>query len=37
MSGVQTNRSAITLPSEISSEILQKMQEGSAVMRLARP
>ena len=36
MSGVQTNRSAITLPSEISSEILQKMQEGSAVMRLAR-
>ena len=36
MSGVQTNRSAITLPSAISSEILQKMQEGSAVMRLAR-
>ena len=36
MSGTQTNRSAITLPSEISSEILQKMQEGSAVMRLAR-
>ena len=36
MPGVQTNRSAITPPSEISSEILQKMQEGSAVMRLAR-
>ena len=36
MPSVQTNRSAITLPSEISSEILQKMQEGSAVMRLAR-
>ena len=36
MSGVQTNRSAITLPSAISKEILQKMQEGSAVMRLAR-
>ena len=36
MHGVQTNRSAITLPSDISREILQKMQEGSAVMRLAR-
>ncbi len=36
MPGVQTNRSAITLPSAISKEILQKMQEGSAVMRLAR-
>ena len=36
MSGTQTNRSAITLPSEISREILQKMQQGSAIMRLAR-
>ena len=30
------NRQSITLPPEVSSEILQKIQEESAVMRLAR-
>ena len=30
------NRSAVTLPTEVSREILQKTQEDSAVMRLAR-
>ena len=34
--GIPTNRSAIDLPSEIAQENLQKMQEGSAIMRLAR-
>ena len=36
MSGISTNRTNITLPAEVSSEILQKTQEESAVMRLAR-
>lgn len=36
MSGISTNRTDITLPSEVSSEILQKAQEQSAVMSLAR-
>ena len=36
MSGIQINRSAIALPTEVSSEIIQKTQEGSAVMQLAR-
>ena len=36
MSGISTNRSNITLPAEISSEILQKTQQASAVMQLAR-
>lgn len=36
MSGISTNRSDITLPSEISSEILQKTQQSSAIMQLAR-
>lgn len=36
MSGVQTNRSNISLPMEVSSEIIQKTQESSAVMQLAR-
>lgn len=36
MSGINTNRSNITLPAQISAEILQKTQEQSAVMRLAR-
>ena len=36
MSGVQTNRSNISLPTAISSEIIQKTQEASAVMQLAR-
>lgn len=36
MSGISTNRSNITLPADISQEILQKTQQASAVMRLAR-
>ena len=35
MSGINTNRTNITLPTEISSQIIQKVQEESAVMRLA--
>lgn len=36
MSGISTNRTDITLPSEVSSEIMQKVQESSAIMQLAR-
>ena len=36
MSGISTNRTNITLPSEISQEIMQKTQDASAIMRLAR-
>lgn len=36
MSGINTNRSNISLPTEVSKEIIQKTQEGSAVMQLAR-
>ena len=36
MSGINTNRSNITLPAAVSAEILQKAQESSAVMQLAR-
>ena len=36
MSGVSTNRTNITLPPEVSQEILQKTQDDSAIMRLAR-
>ena len=36
MSGIATNRTNITLPAEVSSEILQKTQEQSAIMQLAR-
>lgn len=35
-SGIPTNRTNIELPNAVSSEILQKAQESSAVMRLAR-
>lgn len=35
-SGTQINRTAITLPTEVSGEILQKTQESSAIMQLAR-
>ncbi len=35
-SGVPTNRTNITLPADVSREILAKMQTESAVMRLAR-
>ena len=36
MPGIETSRSAVALPSDISSEILSKTTEQSAVMRLAR-
>ena len=36
MSGISTNRTNITLPAEVSQEILQKTQQASAIMRLAR-
>jgi HK97 family phage major capsid protein len=35
-SGIPTNRTNIELPNAVSSEILQKTQESSAVMKLAR-
>lgn len=35
-SGTPTNRTNITLPADVSAEILQKTQEESAIMRLAR-
>ena len=34
--GIATNRSNIELPNDVSAEIIQKTQEGSAVMQLAR-
>ena len=36
MSGISTNRTNITLPAEVSREILQKTQSASAIMQLAR-
>ena len=36
MAGIETNRSSITLPAEVSAEIIAAAQEESAVMRLAR-
>ena len=36
MSGINTNRTAIELPADVSSEIIQKTQEASAIMQLAR-
>ena len=36
MAGVPTNTTNIDLPVEVSQEIIQKVQEASAVMRLAR-
>lgn len=36
MSGISTNRTNIALPTSVSKDILQKVQEGSAVMQLAR-
>ena len=36
MSGIHTNRSNISLPTDVSQEILQKTQSASAVMRLAQ-
>ena len=36
MSGIPTNRTNITLPAEVSAEILAKTQSESAIMRLAQ-
>lgn len=36
MPGIATNRSNVSLPTEVSAEIIQNMQEASAVMQLAR-
>lgn len=36
MSGINTNRTNLELPTDVSSEIIQKTQEESAIMRLAR-
>lgn len=36
MAGIQTNRTNIDLPVDVSQEIIQKTQEGSAIMQLAR-
>lgn len=36
LSGTPTNRTSIDLPVEVSQEIMQKTQEDSAIMRLAR-
>lgn len=36
MAGIQTNRTNIQLPPDVSNEILAKTQEASAVMQLAR-
>ncbi len=35
MSGINTNRTNISLPTSVASEIIQKTQEQSAIMRLA--
>lgn len=35
MSGINTNRTNLTLPTELSSDIIQKAQEASAIMQLA--
>lgn len=37
LSGIPTNRSSIDLPVDVSKEILQKVQESSAIMKLAQP
>lgn len=36
MSGINTNRTNISLPTDVSNEILQKTQDDSAIMQLAR-
>lgn len=36
MSGISTNRTNVALPTELSAEIIQKTQDASAVMQLAR-
>ncbi len=36
MAGIQTNRTNIDLPTDVAQEIIQKTQEGSAIMQMAR-
>lgn len=36
MAGISTNRTNVALPTELSAEIIQKTQDASAVMQLAR-
>ena len=36
MSGISTNRTNISLPTDIAQEVMQKTQDASAIMRLAR-
>ena len=36
MSGINTNRTNVSLPTDISREVMQKMQDSSAIMRLAQ-
>lgn len=36
VTGIPTNRTSVDLPVDVSQEIMQKMQDGSAVMKLAR-
>lgn len=36
MAGIDVNSTTISLPTEVSNTIIQKVQEGSAVMKLAR-
>ena len=36
MSGISTNRTNISLPTDIAQEVMQKTQEASAIMKLAR-
>lgn len=36
MAGISTNRTNITLPADVSAEIMQKVRDTSAVMQLAR-
>ena len=36
MSGISTNRTNVTLPTDVSREIMQKTEGSSAIMRLAR-
>ena len=36
MSGINTNRTNITLPADVAAEIMQKTQDESAIMKLAR-
>ena len=37
MSGINTNRTNISLPTSVSNQVIQKVQEESAIMKLAQP